>query len=666
MLPPSIQKPVSVRKVVSPKKTLSMEIEYSRTSKANTKKHQHEIGYTSCRSKFKSHFANQISDRSFPLNSSGPGGNCGSGLLVGNRPDIPTKNIVNRAIEVMSNSLKEADYTPQQPVKSVDDGDTEDESEKDRTPSDSSNSDDDNDVPTEPTSHLGNITAQLSFRKIAKKRRKAGGRSSFHHTKSSKEYLRKAQEAYQRLKINEQEQQNDKSRQQELESGRDNIENIKNPFKQIEVDASSKPSIKTKDCEIIDYGYGDPVENQSKDDHEVSQSQQTIDYGYGDGAVAQTQKLRRGGRPRRRNSVTKFSIEAANVVAARAAAERILQLKPGLTSSSRSCLTTATRRRQLQGQPQRLNAEQNLTTGRTGRTDSIQTEIERQHHQRQENYEDKRHTIVDKIAVDRLDPPQRSSCRHRGVCRDQDSVVKRSSHLQEQAESKQPKHGNSSSLLTISSTSNPHFQLTSDYFSSEPKPKNLPRRNSGRLNGTTFRFKTPARTSSTSSWLSHDNSYSTLNNDDDDDDSLASDMESLCSIRDSNYRLDTHHSNHNLNQGDIPPVLPTPPSSSPLNLASPPSDPRTRFTRGRSRSGERNLRNSLVVSWSNGSKKEKPLSRVAVDKSHVRRERRSGSIEFPILPCVGVVKSNGSASKSCMPAPVNRTPSYKGSQQRQN
>lgn len=143
-------------------------------------------------------------------------------------------------------------------------------------------------------------------------------------------------------------------------------------------------------------------------------------------------------------------------------------------------------------------------------------------------------------------------------------------------------------------------------------------------------------------------------------------MESLCSIRDSNYRLDTHHSNHNLNQGDIPPVLPTPPSASPLILASSPPDPRTRFTRGRSRSGERNLRNSLVVSWSNGSKKEKPLSRFAVDKSHARRERQSGSIKFPILPCVGVVKSNGSASKSCMPAPVNRTPSYKGSQQRHN
>lgn len=276
----------------------------------------------------------------------------------------------------------------------------------------------------------------------------------------------------------------------------------------------------------------------------------------------------------------------------------------------------------------------------------MQTTLQIQHNQQQEKDEQKKNSI-DNMFVDRLEPPRRPS-RHPRVCGDRGSIMKHSSHLQEQAESKQSKHDNSSSLQTFSSTANPHFQLTSDYFSPDPKPKNSVRRNSGILNGTTFRFSTPARTSS---WLSHDNSFSTVNQDDDDDDadSLASDMESLCSIRDSNYRLDTHHTAHTLKKMDTPPVLPTPPL-----------DRRTRFTGGRSCSGDLNPRKSLVVSWSNGSNK------IAVDKSRTSRDRRSSSNEFPILPHLSVTTTNGLTSNSCMPAPVNRTPSFKISQQRQD
>jgi hypothetical protein len=528
----------------------------------------------------------------------------------------------------MSKTLKEADYIPQKPVKSIDDGDTEDESETAHSPSDSSNSDNDTDVPAqaaqtkEPTCRLGSVTAQLSFRKIAKKRRKAGGRSSFHHTKSSKEYLRKAQEAYQRLKISEQEQTKDQYRQPEVESGRDKV-----------VNDMTTSSIKTKDPEAIDYGNGDPTDKKTKDevdygygDPSDSKLDQDVDYGYGDAAGGQPQLSRRGGKPRRRNSVTKYSAQAANVVRAQAAAERILKLKPSLTSLSRSS-TTPTRRRQQQDQAQQLNnvkqvydPRRDVRARRTGNVATMQTTLQRQH---QQQVEDNENQITDWMAVDRVEPPQRSSHSRRSISGDRGSVIQ-----------------------------SQRLQVTSDYFSSDPKPKNLVQRNTGRVNGTTFRFTTPARTSS---WLSNDNSYSTMNKTDDDDDddcdSLASDMESLCSIRDTSYRLDTHHNSNSLKNTDMAPVLPS-------------SDRRSRFASGRNISGEM-VRKPLVVSWSNGSNKDGALSRFGIDKSRPRRER-SGSNDFAILPSARFAATNGSKSKSCMPAPVRRTPSYKGPQQRQD
>jgi len=674
MLPPTIPKE-SVVKVLSAKKAHSggttncaiMEQEGSPASTTNTNKHQQEAGYASHRSRFKSHFAKQQSEKSFrSLNSSGSGGSSGPGLLSGNRSNIPTSNIVNRALEVMSNSLKDSDYSPRQPVKTMDDGDTEDESEKDQTPSDSSNSDNDKDLPDEPSTRLGNLTAQLSFRKIAKKRRKAGGRSSFHHTKSSKEYLRKAQEAYQRLKISEQQQQNDQYHKSELENGRNSIKKSKNSCKHLDRGTSSRASMMTRKSELTDNRYGHPSESISKDvvdfgygDPAVSEPQNRVDYGYGDPAVDQPLISRRGGRARRRNSVTKFSVEAANVVAAQAAAERILQLKPSITSLSRKYSNIPARRRQLEDEPRRLNTKQNrdCTNGRNRRIDAMRTTLQGKNQEESESQSD---DIAGSIVVEHSEPPQRPSRHPRAVCGDRRSVIHPSRAI-ESAESKYGKHNNSTSQHSISSAKNSHFQLTSDYFSSDPKPNNQLRRNSGRSSGTTFRFNTPARTSS---WLSHDNSYSTVNNDDDDADSLASDMESLCSIRDGNYRLDTHHGNHAVKNTDMPPVLPSPPSASPLIIASPLPDRRTRFTSGSSTSGDLSLRKSLAVSWSNDSNKEGSLSRFT--KSHSCRERQKGSNDFPILPCVRVVTTNATSSKSCMPAPVNRTPSYKGSQQRQD
>lgn len=578
-----------------------MEKESSLASQTRANNQQHEVLYNSRRSNFKKDFTKEKSFRS--MNRSISSGSHGPGLLPGHIAQMHTSKIVNRALEVMSKTLKDADYTPQKPVKSVDDGDTSDESETAHSPSESSNSDNDIDVPprpAEPPSRLGNLTAQISFRKIAKKRRKAGGQSSFHHTKSSKEYLRKAQEAYQRLKISEQEQTKNQHRQPELESNRDTIEKSK----------SASP-IKTKESEPIDYGYGDTTNKERKDevdygygDSTESQPDKPVDYGYGDTA-SQPRFQRRGGKPRRRNSVTKYSAQAANVVAAQAAAQRILKLNPSITSTSRSP-TSASRRQEMEDRPRRLNSTQvrGVRGKRSGNIATMQTSLQQQ---------DNENKVVE-VSIDRMESPQRSS--RRG---DRASVMK-----------------------------SPRLQVTSDYFSSDPKPKNLLQRNTGRVNGTTFRFTVPARTSS---WLSND----TLNKTDDDEDfdcdvdSLASDMESLCSfrdnslrennsLRDSSIRDSSYNSSNAHKNADMPPVLPG-------------SDRRSRFSGGRSISGDM-IRRPLVVSFSNGSNKCRSL------------RERSGSNDFAILPAVGVVTTNESTSKSCMPAPVRRTPSYKGAQQR--
>lgn len=527
---------------------------------------------------YNSHFKKQVTmnhpDRRLrSMNRTVPGAGRAPGLLPGSRADMQTSNIVNRALEVMSKSLKETDYIPRKPVKSVDDVDTEDESETFHSPSDSGNSDNDETdspaSPVEPKSRLGSVTAQLSFRKIAKKRRKAGGQTSFHHTKSSKEYLRKAQEAYQKMKISEDGEQKNMKSESQLEDTKATAENKKTEESE-SIDygyGDAAPDEKTKD--EIDYGYGDASE---------SQPDQTVDYGYGDAPGGQPQEWRRE-KPKRRNSVTKFSIQAANVVAAQAHASRILKLKPNLTSLSRSKTVPA-----MKGDSQ--EETQPLT-------------------RRQEEVE--KRMPVDRFAAPRR--PARRLTNDRGY--DRGSVMQ-----------------------------SPRLQVTSDYFASDAKPNNLVQRNSGRLNGARFRFSTPARTSS---WLSNESYTMNKTDDDDDCDSLASDMESLCSIRESS--LNTMHKNT-----DMPPSLPN-------------NDRRSRFKSNKSISGEF-LRRPLIVSWSNGSNKNRALSRFA-NKSRPRCER-SDSNDFSILPSAGRFgASSGSNTKSSMPAPVRRTPSHKGAQQRQ-
>lgn len=544
-----------------------MEQESPLASQTRTNNQQQEVLHNSRQSNFKRDFTKEMSFRS--LNRSGSGGSHGPpGLLPGGINQMHTSKIVNRALEVMSKTLKDADYTPQKPRKPVDDDYTSDESET-AHPSDSSNSDNEIDVPPqpmEPNRRLGNLKAQLSFRKIAKKRRKAGGQSSFHHTKSSKEYLRKAQEAYQRLKISEQQEQKDQNSQPELESTRDTVEKSK-----------TAAPIKTKESEAIDYGYGDTTKKERKDEVDYGYGDSTEsqpDYGYGD-AAPQPQSFRRI-KPKRRNSVTKYSAQAANVVAAQAAAARIMKLNPNMTSTSRSP-TVPSRRQHLEERPH--------ARGRSGNIATMQTSL-----QKEQEEQDNEGKVTIQIPLEQMEARQRSLRR-----------------------------GGSGSVMQ-----SPRLQVTSDYFSSDPKPKNLVQR--GRVNGgTTFRFSAPSRTSS---WLSNDTINKTDDDDDCDVDSLASDMESLCSFRDSSYHSSTH-------MNDLPPVLPG-------------SDRRSRFAGGRSISGDM-IRRPLVVSFSNGSNKCRS----------VRRER-SGSNDFSILPPVGVVTTNGSSMKSCMPAPVRRTPSYKG------
>jgi len=552
-----------------------MEQVNSPASKTNTNNQQQTVGHNSRRADFKN--MNDM-NRSFrSISRSVSGASRGPGILPGSSSNIQTSNIVNRALEVMSKSLKETDYTPRKPIKSLDDVDTESESETAHSPSDSGNSDNEIDAPPspeEPKSRLGNMKAQLSFRKIAKKRRKAGGQTSFHHTKSSKEYLRKAQEAYQRLKISEQQEEKKESKpQSQVESNKDKEES-----EQIDYGyGDSAPDKKTND--EVDYGYGDAAE---------SQPDQTVDYGYGDAPGGQPQTWRRE-KPKRRNSVTKYSMQAANVVAAQAAAARILKLNPNFTSLNRST-STPTKSQSLE-QTQPLSRRRQVSEGR--RVATMQTTVPTQHPQQRLEEAQKR------MPLDRFAPPQRPGRRQ----------------------------SNDRGLQS------PRLQVTSDYFSSDAKPKNLVHRNPSR----TFRFTAPARTSSC---LSND-TYSMNKTDDDDDcDSLASDMESLCSIRDASYRSDS------LNKTiDMPPVLPSP-------------DRRSRFTGGgRNISGEF-LRRPLIVQWSNGSNKDGVMSRFA---SKSRRER-SGSNDYSILPSVRVGGTNGSKSKSCMPAPVRRTPSYKGPQ----
>jgi hypothetical protein len=592
----------------------------------------------------------------------------------------PSCNIVHRALEVMSKSLKDAatngidcqqqqqqqqqygggqyqQEAGQRPHQQQPEDSDSDDSGDDAPPSDKSKSDNDNPAP--PT-----IVSSPSVRKIAKKRRKEAGRTSFHHTKSSKEYLRKAQEAYQRLHINEpeqrkQQQQQREKDQQELSVALDSDSDT-DPIDYGYGDPDDVPSrSSTSSTEPINYGYGDPDDVPSR-----SSSTDPIDYGYGDpDAVVRQQPQehqlsRRGGPARRRNSVTKFSEDAANIVAAKAATQRIMLLKPGLMSLARGISKTK-------------DSNNNSNSNDNG-------------------------------CKARRAPPQRSRRHDRGVLSSRDPVVKRCSDLQQMAASQERQQDEDSSLMqTIQpSTRSYPLQLTSDYFNSDPKPNRVLRKNSNSSMNRSLRFTTPARTESL---LSHDSSFGALsinnNNDDDDDDdddanSLASDMESLCSIHDnSTYRPNNTNKSHtSTNFPPMPPALPPPSSlllSSPLSSASASTsnhntslDHLSHYSSSRSSfcSDHTPTRKSLVISWNNSSNsKDGSFAHLPTDK--IRRDscdkKKTG--KYPILPFPGTGRSevalaaptttmptlSKTSSQTCMPAPVRRTPSNNWQWQRE-
>jgi hypothetical protein len=601
-----------------------------------------------------------------------------------NNSNIPTCNIVHRALEVMSKSLKdastngidcqqqEAGQSPHQQQQPEDSDGNDDDSGDDVSPSDNSKSDNENDK-GKPTPTIA--SSPPSIRKIAKKRRKEAGRTSFHHTKSSKEYLRKAQEAYQQLQINEPEQQKQQQQQrekekQELSEALNSSDSDTDPIDYgygYPDDVPIVPS-RSSSTDPIDYGYGDPDDLPSRssstdpidygygDPDDVpsrSSSTDPIDYGYGDPDAAPPQQLqhqqsRRGGPARRRNSVTKFSVDAANIVAAKAATQRIMLLKPGLMSLARG---------------HSKNKDSNNKSNRN-----------------------------DNGCKARPSPPQRSRRDPRNVLSyGGDTVVKRCTDLQQMAASQEKQQDEDSSLMqTIepSTTRNYPLQLTSDYFNSDPKPKSLLRNNSNTSMNKSLRFTTPARTESL---LSHDSSFGALsinnNNDDDDDDdddanSLASDMESSCSMHDggnSSYRLDNTNNSHNL--PPMPPAPPPPPASprllsSPLSSASVSTskhnsslDHLTHYSSDRSSysSDHTPTRKSLVISWSNSSNsKDVPFAHLPTDT--IRRDsgdkKKTG--KYPILPFPTTIgRTTSQTSQTCMPAPVCRTPSNNWQWQRE-
>lgn len=197
-----------------------------------------------------------------------------------------------------------------------------------------------------------------SFRKIAKKRRKENDRdgmdrSSFHHTKSSKEYLRKAQEALMRQKKGDGESASDRLSRQQQEpnalSPRSNFARQSNLRTTLHNPERFGSFCAGKDGSDSDVPPVPPVARRNRSCNDVVvgvSAPETVatapapaaatDLGYEDpDAVAATREpnSRPIGSARRRGSVTKFSFQAAH--AAKAATERILQLQ-GLSTSSLS------------------------------------------------------------------------------------------------------------------------------------------------------------------------------------------------------------------------------------------------------------------------------------------------------------------------------------------
>jgi len=164
-----------------------------------------------------------------------------------------------------------------------------------------------------------------SLKKIAKKRRKQNGGVDVEHTKSSKEFLRKAQQSLRDLSVKE-------------------VDD--HPLQQGPIRASSvraiQPDNNRRDMMIAQH-------NASKSCSSVpalsnANETESNPYGYEDPDDSIPQAPRRtGGLARRRNSVTKYSVQA--MAAAKAATERLQNLGHGNTlfrrSNSASNVTTS-------------------------------------------------------------------------------------------------------------------------------------------------------------------------------------------------------------------------------------------------------------------------------------------------------------------------------------
>jgi len=204
-------------------------------------------------------------------------------------------------------------------------------------------------VSTQPSSYSG---SDVNLKKIAKKRRGASGTVDVEYTKSSKEYLQKAQQSLrQESGSNSSAEFSSSSNPRANEASTTTTDqSSSNPYGYEDPDVAprklSGPAHRSFSQPAISsagnpYGYGDPAASNPYGYGDAAPSQNS--YGYGDPVASNpcgrgdaapsnlygyedpdaAPTIRRRGPARRRGSVTKFSIQAA--AAASAVTDRILQ-----------------------------------------------------------------------------------------------------------------------------------------------------------------------------------------------------------------------------------------------------------------------------------------------------------------------------------------------------
>ncbi|CAJ1968119.1 unnamed protein product [Cylindrotheca closterium] len=200
-------------------------------------------------------------------------------------------------------------------------------------------------VSTQSSSYSG---SDVNLKKIAKKRRGAGGAVDVEYTKSSKEYLQKAQQSLRQESGSKtsSEFSSNSNATNESSATPPTDQSSSNPYGYEDPDAAprkfsgpahrsfSQPAISSAGNQ---YGYGDPAASNPYGygdavPSKIGDPAACNPYGYGDAAPSNpygyenpdaAPTIRRRGPARRRGSVTKFSIQAA--AAATAVTDRILQ-----------------------------------------------------------------------------------------------------------------------------------------------------------------------------------------------------------------------------------------------------------------------------------------------------------------------------------------------------